>query len=91
MKLEFYAAELHGMGAAPSSVKGMSAKFHVSFMDSEAHLINHVALDIFVPRDQKITLEEMQAAARANAIALLKEALSTLEKSDISALEAKSK
>jgi hypothetical protein len=87
MKLEFYEADLLGMGAATSSGQEMVAKLLLSFLDTDAKLINHVRLDIFVPKDQKITFGEMQKAARANAIEVLKAALSTLEKHDIPTLE----
>jgi hypothetical protein len=56
-------------------------------LDADEKLLNHVRLDIFVPKDPKITFGEMQMAARANAIEVLKAALSTLKKHDIPALE----
>jgi hypothetical protein len=91
MKMELHEVELYGIGAATSSGKGMAAKLQLSFMDADAKLINHVNLDIFVPRDLKGTLADMQKAARANGIEVLKAALSALQNHDIPALEEMSK
>lgn len=91
MKFEFYEAELHGIGRSTSTGKGMAAKLHLAYMDTDDRLINHLNLDIFVPRGQDLTLAEMQKAARESAIALLQATLRTLENSDIVTLEKKNK
>jgi hypothetical protein len=79
MGLEFYEADLYGIGATTSTGTGMAAKLHLAFRDDDRR-INHVYIEIFVPKDQKLTLEDMQKAARANSIALLREALAALER-----------
>jgi hypothetical protein len=72
MKMELHEVKLYGIGAATSSGKGMAAKLQLSFLDADAKLINHVNLDILVPRDLKGTLADMQKAARANGIEVLR-------------------
>jgi hypothetical protein len=90
MNLEFHEAELHGIGRATITGKGMAAKLHLAFMDSDDKLINRVNLEIFIPRSPALTLSDMQRAARTNAIALLKAATLALEGSDIATLEGES-
>lgn len=87
MKLEFYELDFLGIGAKASSGDDMAARLLVSFVDTEAKRLNHVRLDIFVPKSPDITFGELQKAARSNALIVLKAAVSALEQHDIPALE----
>lgn len=87
MKLEFSEIDLLGMGAKSASGQGMGAKLLLSFLDTDAGLMNHVRLDIILPRSPEITFSDLQEAARSNSIEVLKAALSALEKHEIAVLE----
>jgi hypothetical protein len=89
MNFALYEAGLSGLGIAAKNGTEMGTKVHLSFLDTEAGLLHHMTLDVFAPRGPRVTFEEMQKASRVNAIALLKEALSTLEKDELWVLEAK--
>jgi hypothetical protein len=65
----------------------MTATVNLSFVDIEAKLISDVKVRVFVPRSPDVTFSGLQESARANAVALLREALSTLEQSNFPSLE----
>ncbi|MGJ5206269.1 hypothetical protein [Bradyrhizobium sp. HKCCYLR20261] len=87
MNLQFYELDFLGIGAKASSGDEMAARLLVSFVDKESKRLNHIRLDIFVPKSPEITFADLQKAARSNALELLKAAVSTLEQHDIPALE----
>jgi hypothetical protein len=87
MKLEFHEVELLEIGARTSAGDHMTATVNLSFVDIEAKLISDVKVRVFVPRSPDVTFSGLQESARANAVALLREALSTLEQNDFPSLE----
>jgi hypothetical protein len=80
---ELHDASFSGIGDRQDTVMWGTLKIHLSAGNDEYPAVE---IDVRVPNRPDVTLSEMESAARADALAILKAATAYLEKHEISEL-----
>ena len=87
MDLKFHTVEFDGLGRRIKDKK-LWTKLDIKFFDRKAKLLPGLAFTFALPGAPGTTIDTLEKEARAQAIILLKEATSILEKNDIASLSA---